>query len=59
MGTVTLNEKYFSNFFNINSVNIKNKKKRNPMAKDLRSPKYKQRTVKNKKIYNRKKKKIN
>ena len=28
----------------------------NPIAKDLRSPKYKQRSVKNKKIYNRKKK---
>ena len=39
-------------------MNIKNKKKRNPMAKDLRSPKYKQRKVKNKKIYNRKKKNI-
>tara|TARA_B100000700_G_C14810374_1_gene744870 strand:+ start:261 stop:383 length:123 start_codon:yes stop_codon:yes gene_type:complete len=37
----------------------KNKKKQNPFAKDLRSPKYKQRTVKSKKIYNRKKKKIN
>ena len=34
----------------------KNKKKQNPMAKELRSPKYKQRTVKSKKIYNRKKK---
>ena len=59
MGRVTLNEKYFSNFFNINSVNIKNKKKRNPMAKDLRSPKYKQRSLKNKNIYNLNKKKIN
>ena len=58
MGRVTLNEKYFSNFFNINSVNIKNKKKRNPIAKDLRSTKYKQRIVKSKKIYNRKKKNI-
>ncbi len=28
------------------------------MAKDLRSPKYKQRKVKNKKIYNRKKKNL-
>tara|TARA_B100000579_G_C22307913_1_gene610213 strand:- start:398 stop:520 length:123 start_codon:yes stop_codon:yes gene_type:complete len=37
-------------------VNKKNKKKQNPIAKDLRSPKYKQRTVKNKKLYNRKKK---
>tara|TARA_B100000686_G_C16633857_1_gene886189 strand:+ start:687 stop:860 length:174 start_codon:yes stop_codon:yes gene_type:complete len=53
-----LSENLFSNFFNIDLVNIKNKKKRNPMAKDLRSPKYKQRTVKNKKIYNRKKKNI-
>tara|TARA_B100000965_G_scaffold341962_1_gene310954 strand:- start:117 stop:236 length:120 start_codon:yes stop_codon:yes gene_type:complete len=34
----------------------KKEKKQNPIAKDLRSPKYKQRTVKNKKIYNRKKK---
>ncbi len=33
-----------------------NKKKQNPIAKDLRSPKYKQRTVKSKKVYNRKKK---
>tara|TARA_Y100000590_G_scaffold348794_1_gene399992 strand:- start:5149 stop:5280 length:132 start_codon:yes stop_codon:yes gene_type:complete len=30
-------------------------KKRNPYAKDLRSPKYKQRLIKNKKIYDRKK----
>ena len=37
----------------------KNKKKQNPMARDLRSPKYKQRAVKSKKIYNRKKKNIN
>ena len=34
----------------------KNKKKQNPIAKDLRTPKYKKRTVKSKKIYNRKKK---
>tara|TARA_B100001741_G_scaffold255402_1_gene217879 strand:- start:329 stop:448 length:120 start_codon:yes stop_codon:yes gene_type:complete len=34
----------------------KKEKKQNPIAKDLRSPKYKQRTIKNKKIYNRKKK---
>tara|TARA_B100001250_G_scaffold10911_1_gene9457 strand:+ start:615 stop:734 length:120 start_codon:yes stop_codon:yes gene_type:complete len=34
----------------------KKEKKQNPIAKDLRSPKYKQRTVKNKKAYNRKKK---
>ena len=33
-------------------------KKTNPIAKDLRSPKYKQRTVKSKKVYNRKKKNI-
>ena len=33
-------------------------KKTNPIAKDLRSPKYKQRTVKSKKFYNRKKKNI-
>ncbi len=36
----------------------KNPKKRNPMARDLRNPKYKQRTVKSKKVYNRKKKNI-
>ena len=34
-------------------------KKSNPIAKDLRTPKYKQQLVKNKKIYNRKKKIIN
>ncbi len=33
----------------------KNLKKSNPMAKELRSPKYKQRMIKNKKAYNRKK----
>jgi len=33
-------------------------KKSNPIAKDLRTPKYKQRSVKSKKIYNRKKKTI-
>ena len=33
----------------------KNPKKSNPMAKELRSPKYKQRMIKNKKAYNRKK----
>ena len=33
----------------------KNLKKSNPMAKELRSPKYKQRMIKNKKVYNRKK----
>ena len=34
-------------------------KKLNPIAKDLRTPKYKQRSVKSKKIYDRKKKDIN
>ena len=33
-------------------------KKSNPIAKDLRTPKYKQRQLKNKKFYNRKKEKI-
>ena len=33
----------------------KNPKKSNPMAKELRSPKYKKRMIKNKKAYNRKK----
>jgi len=33
-------------------------KKTNPIAKDLRSPKYAQRIVKSKKGYNRKKKNI-
>tara|TARA_Y100000996_G_scaffold409006_1_gene388996 strand:- start:226 stop:354 length:129 start_codon:yes stop_codon:yes gene_type:complete len=33
----------------------KSTKKSNPIANELRSPKYKQRTVKSKKIYNRKK----
>tara|TARA_X000000368_G_scaffold388812_1_gene350609 strand:- start:475 stop:597 length:123 start_codon:yes stop_codon:yes gene_type:complete len=37
----------------------KNKKKQNPIAKDLRTPKYKQRKIKSKKVYNRKKKDIN
>tara|TARA_Y100001936_G_C15415627_1_gene332022 strand:+ start:172 stop:294 length:123 start_codon:yes stop_codon:yes gene_type:complete len=36
----------------------RNKKKQNPLAKDLRSPKYKQRTIKSKKVYSRKKKNI-
>jgi len=36
----------------------KKQKKLNPIAKDLRTPKYKQRAVKSKKIYNRKKKTI-
>ena len=35
----------------------KNKKKSNPIAKDLRTSKYKQRLVANKKTYNRKKEK--
>ena len=35
------------------------KKKINPIVKDLRSSKYKQRIVKSKKIYNRKNKNIN
>ena len=33
-------------------------KKSNPIAKDLRTPKYKQQSAKSKKIYNRKKKTI-
>ena len=41
---------------NIMFSKIKKRKNLNPIAKDLRSPKYKQRSVKNKKIYNRKKK---
>ena len=36
----------------------KKQKKSNPIAKDLRTPKYTQRSIKNKKIYNRKKKNI-
>jgi hypothetical protein len=32
------------------------RKKANPVAKELRTPKYKQRTIKSKKIYNRKNK---
>jgi len=39
-------------------MNKKNNKKQNPIAKELRSVKYKQRTVKSKKVYNRKKKNI-
>jgi len=39
-------------------VNKKYKKKQNPVAKNLRSSKYRQRSVKNKKVYNRKKKNI-
>ena len=41
---------------NIMLSKIKKRKILNPIAKDLRSPKYKQRSVKNKTIYNRKKK---
>jgi len=33
-------------------------KKSNPIAKDLRTPKYKPRSIKSKKVYNRKKKTI-
>tara|TARA_B100001123_G_C15201427_1_gene983515 strand:+ start:175 stop:297 length:123 start_codon:yes stop_codon:yes gene_type:complete len=36
----------------------KKSKKSNPVAKDLRTPKYKQRFVESKKIYNRKKKNV-
>ena len=36
----------------------KGQKKLNPFAKDLRTPKYKQRLVKSKKNYNRKKNNI-
>ena len=36
----------------------KEQKKSNPFAKDLRTPKYKQRLVSSKKNYNRKKKNI-
>jgi len=38
--------------------NTKKQKKSNPFAKDLRTSKYKQRLVKSRKIYNRKKKNI-
>ena len=38
--------------------NKKKQKKLNPIAKDLGTPKYRMRVVKNKKIYNRKKKKF-
>ena len=40
-------------------ITKKLKKKKNPIAQDLRQEKYRQRIVKNKKIYNRKKKIIN
>jgi len=39
-------------------IKIKKQKKSNPIAKDLRTSKYKQRLVINKKTYNRKKEKI-
>ena len=35
---------------------VRRRKKSNPIAKDLRTPKYKQQSVKSKKNYNRKKK---
>ena len=38
---------------------IKRQKKSNPIARDLRTPKYNQRSVKRKKTYNRKKKILN
>ena len=42
------------------TITKNSKKKKNPMAQELRQEKYKQRIVDNKKIYNRKKnKKIN
>tara|TARA_B100001123_G_C14648557_1_gene764735 strand:- start:455 stop:583 length:129 start_codon:yes stop_codon:yes gene_type:complete len=37
---------------------VKTQKRTNPMAKELRSPKYKQRKVISKKIYTRKKKNL-
>ena len=37
---------------------VKKQKRTNPMAKELRSPKYKQRKVISKKIYTRKKKNL-
>ena len=46
------------NLINAMSRKTKKRKKLNPIAKDLRSTKYKQRSVKSKKIYNRKKKNI-
>tara|TARA_R110000744_G_scaffold20094_9_gene52751 strand:+ start:40 stop:189 length:150 start_codon:yes stop_codon:yes gene_type:complete len=33
---------------------LKKNRKKNPIAKDLRTPKYKKRIIKSKKIYNRK-----
>jgi len=37
---------------------IRKQKKSNPIAKNLRTPKYKQKYIKSKKIYSRKKKTI-
>ncbi len=39
-------------------MNKKKQKKQNLIAKDLRTPKYKVRAIKSKKVYNRKKKNI-
>ena len=36
-------------------ISKKKIKKQNPVAKQLRNPKYKQKVIKNKKVYNRKK----
>ena len=41
------------------TIGKNSKKKKNPIAQDLRQEKYKQRIVKSKKVYNRKKKDIN
>jgi len=38
---------------------LRNKAERNPMAKEVRTPKYKSQVIKSKKIYDRKKKEIN
>ncbi|MDP6527541.1 MAG: hypothetical protein QF858_01505 [Candidatus Pacebacteria bacterium] len=37
-----------------NQNHKRNYKKRNPIAKELRTPRYRQRTVKSKTVYNRK-----
>ena len=37
------------------NITKNSKKKKNPIAQELRQEKYKQRIVKNKKVYNRKK----
>ena len=39
------------------AISKNTKKKKNPVAQDLRQEKYRQRIVKNKKVYNRKKNK--